>query len=144
MHIFRSMILDAPIDRVWALVREFDGVSHWNPGVTKARMETGTATAPGSVRHLDIAGGAVFRETLLELSDLEHFYTYDIIESPLPLQNYISTHRFVPITHTSQTLGIWESRFDCDPAQQNDMAHIVGDQIYIGGMTGLNAALKGG
>lgn len=143
MHVFRSMILDAPVDQVWSAVRAFDGVSGWNPAVTNARMETGSATSPGSIRHLDIVDGTVFRETLLELSDVEHFYTYDIIDSPLPVRNYVSTHRFVPITHTDQTLGIWESRFDCDMELENEMAAIVGNQIYIGGMTGLNEFLKG-
>ena len=48
-----------------------------------------------SVRHLDIADGSVFRETLLALSDQDHFYIYDIIEGPLACTNYISTHRFI-------------------------------------------------
>lgn len=143
MHVFRSMILDAPIDRVWPMVRAFDGVSGWNPAVTAARIETGNATTPGSIRHLDIADGTVYRETLLALSDLDKSYTYDIIESPLPLRNYVSTHHFIPITHTGQTLGIWESRFDCDADREAELEKVVGDQIYVGGMTGLNACLKG-
>ncbi|WP_164661629.1 SRPBCC family protein [Tropicibacter sp. Alg240-R139] len=144
MHVYRSMILDAPIDAVWSAVRAFDGVSQWNPGVTSARMETGTATSVGSIRHLDIVDGTVFRETLLELSDVDHFYTYDIIDSPLPVQNYVSTHRFIPITHTNQTLGIWESRFDCAKDLEQGMGAIVGDGIYVGAMTGLDAHLTGG
>lgn len=71
MKVFRGVILDAPIGAVWATVRPFDGVANWNPGVTAARMETGTATGIGSIRHLDIADGSVFRETLLAHSDLE-------------------------------------------------------------------------
>lgn len=143
MHVFRSMILNAPIDQVWSAIRSFDGVSEWNPAVTDARMETGAATAPGSIRHLDIVDGTVFRETLLELSDSGWFYTYDILDCPLPVRNYVSTHRLVPITHTDQTLSIWESRFDCDADAESELAAIVGDQIYIGGMTGLNDYLKG-
>ena len=143
MKVFRSVILDAPIEEVWAAVRAFDGVVHWNPGVAAARMETGSPTGVGSVRHLDIVDGTVFRETLLAHSDLEHFYTYDILESPLPCRNYVSTHRFIPITAGDKTLGIWESSFDCAADQEVALEEIVGDQIYIGGMTGLNDFLKG-
>ncbi len=143
MKVFRSMVLDAPIDRVWAAVRAFDGVVNWNPGVTGAHLESGAPTETGAIRHLDIADGSVFRETLLAHSDHEHFYTYDIIESPLPATNYVSTHRFMPVTHSGQTLGIWESTFDCAPDQADAMEKIVGDQIYIGGMTGLNDYLGG-
>ena len=142
MHVIRSMIIDAPIGTVWAAVRAFDGVSAWNPAVTGARMETGAPTAVGSIRHLDIADGSSFRETLLAHSDAEHFYTYDILDSPLPVTGYVSTHRFLAITHTDQTLSIWESRFDCDPAVAEEMDKVVGDAIYIGGMAGLDAYLK--
>lgn len=142
MHVFRSMIIDAEIDRVWAAVRNFDGVAHWNPGVELATLETGTSTATGSIRSLQIADGTVFRETLLVHSDAEWFYTYDILESPLPVTGYVSTHRFLPITHTHQTLGIWESRFVCAPDEAIEMDKIVGDAIYIGGMIGLNQFLK--
>ncbi len=143
MHVFRSFVIEAPIAAVWSAVKAFDGVSAWNPAVTAATMETGSATSPGSIRHLDIVDGTVFRETLLELSDLHHYYTYDILESPLPVRNYVSTHRFIPITHSAQTLGIWESHFDCDSDIAEDMDRAVGDQIYIGGMIGLNNHLKG-
>lgn len=143
MHVFRSMIIDAEIDRVWSAVRAFDGVADWNPGVSKATLENGTSSAVGTIRNLQIPDGTVFRETLLAHSDAEWSYTYDILESPLPVTDYISTHRFVPITHSRQTLGIWESRFVCAPDDVAEMERIVGDAIYIGGMTGLSEFLKG-
>ena len=142
MHVFRSMIIDAPLARVWAAVRDFDGVAAWNPGVTLATLENGAATETGTIRRLEIADGTAFRETLLAHSDAETFYTYDIVDSPLPVTGYVSTHRFIAISHSGQTLGIWESRFDCAPDLQSELDGIVGDQIYIGGMAGLNAYLK--
>lgn len=97
----------------------------------------------GSVRHLDIVDGSVFRETLLAHSDLEHFYSYDIIESPLPCRDYVSTHRFIVITDGDKTLGIWEGQFECTPEDENQLEAIVGDQIYRDGMRGLNEYLRG-
>ena len=143
MRVFRSVVIDASIEEVWAAVRAFDGVANWNPGVVKARMESGTPTGVGSIRFLDIVDGTVFRETLLAHSDIEHYYSYDIIEGPLPCSNYVSTHRFVPITEGNRTLGIWEGNFDCQPENENDLESIVGDQIYVNGMNGLNEYLKG-
>ena len=142
MNVMRSVILEAPIEVVWAAVRGFDQVVNWNPGVIAAQMESGTATSPGSVRHLDIVDGSVFRETLLALSDQDHFYTYDIIEGPLACTNYISTHRFIPVTDGNMTLGIWSGSFDCAPADQAELEQIVGDNIYRDGMRGLNNWLK--
>lgn len=141
MKVMRSVIIEAPVDRVWATVRAFDGVVRWNPGVTAARMESGTSTSVGAIRHLDIVDGTVFRETLLAHSDLEHFYTYDIVEGPLPCRNYVSTHRFLPVTDGNLTLGIWSGEFDCDPADEASLEAIVGDAIYRDGMRGLNSYL---
>ena len=142
MHVFRSMIIDADVSKVWAAVRAFDGVEYWNPGVVKATLENGAATATGTVRKLDIVDGTVFRETLLAHSDCDYIYTYNILESALPVTGYVSTHRFVPVTDTGKTLGIWESRFDCAPEVASEMDKVVGDAIYIGGMNGLNQFLK--
>lgn len=142
MKVMRSVIIDAPIDKVWQAVRRFDDVADWNPDVVAARMETGSSTEVGSIRALDIVDGTVFRETLLAHSDREHFYTYDIIESPLPCTNYVATHRFVEITEGDKTLGIWQGEFDCDAADIDALESIVGDTIYRGAQLALNDYLK--
>lgn len=142
MKVFRSVIIESPIDRVWAAVRGFDRVVDWNPGVTAARIESGSPTGVGSIRRLDIADGTVFRETLLAHSDVERFYTYDIVEGPLPCKDYVSTYRFIPITDGDMTLGIWSGEFTCDPADAQSLDTIVGDQIYRDAMRGLNDFLK--
>lgn len=142
MKIKRSVIIDAPIDAVWKQVRLFDAVAQWNPGVASATLESGSATATGSIRRLEIVDGSVFRETLLAHSDLEHFYTYDILESPLHCQNYIATHRFIEITDGNRTLGIWEGEFDCDPADAAELEQIVGQLIYHDAQVALNQYMQ--
>ena len=142
MKVKRSVVIEAPISRVWAAVRRFDGVVDWNPGVVAARMESGAPTEVGSVRALEIDDGSCFRETLLAHSDLEHFYTYDIIESPLACSDYISTHRFIEITDGDRTLGIWQGEFDCDPADADELESIVGDMIYLAAQRALNQYLQ--
>ncbi len=142
MKVMRSVVIDAPIERVWQTVRRFDGVAAWNPGVTAARLEHGTATEVGAVRALDIVDGSLFRETLLAHSDREHFYTYDIVDSPLPCSNYVACHRFVEITEGNRTLGIWEGEFDCDPQDAVELERIVGDGIYRDAQLALNEYLR--
>ena len=142
MKVMRSVVIDAPIAKVWQAIRRFDGVAAWNPGVSAARLESGSATEVGAVRALDIVDGSVFRETLLAHSDREHFYTYDIIESPLPCRNYIATHRLVEITEGDKTLGIWQGEFDCDPADAGALDDIVGNQIYRDAQLALNQFMQ--
>ncbi len=142
MRVMRSVVIHAPIDRVWSTVRRFDRVADWNPGVTDARMETGSPTEVGSIRVLGIADGTQFRETLLAHSDLEHFYVYDIIESPLRCRNYVSCHRFIEITEGAGTLGIWQGEFDCDPADADELESIIGDRIYRDAQLALDQYLR--
>ena len=130
MKVMRSVIIDAPIDRVWQTVRRFDGVADWNPGVTAATLERGTATEVGAIRALDIVDGSRFRETLLAHSDPDRSYSYDIIESPLTCTDYIAVHRFVEITEGAKTLGIWSGEFNCAAEHQAELEEIVGNGIY--------------
>lgn len=143
MHVFRSMIIEAPVACAWQALRRFDAVASWNPGVTGAKMESGGATEVGAVRRLEAADGSLWRETLIGHSDHEQFYAYDIVEGPLPVRNYRSKHRLIPVTHDDTTLSIWEVTFDCAAEDETEMARIVGDGIFIGGMLGLNSYLKG-
>lgn len=138
----RSVVIDAPISDVWARVRQFDGVADWNPGVALATLESGSSTEVGAIRRLEIIDGSVFRETLLAHSDLEHFYSYDIIESPLPCRNYLSSHRFIEITDGSRTLGIWQGEFDCAPDDEQILEANVGDGIYLAAQQALNLAMQ--
>ena len=142
LHVMRSVVIDAPIATVWQTIRRFDGVAEWNPGVTAARMERGAPTEVGAVRALDTADGGCFRETLLAHSDRERYYTYDIIESPLPCRDYVATHRLVEITEGDRTLGIWEGTFECDESDAEMLAGIVGEQIYRNGQLGLDQYLN--
>jgi len=142
MKVMRSVVIDAPIATVWAAVRDFDGVVNWNPGVTAATLESGTSTEVGAIRRLDIVDGSVFRETLLAHSDLEHFYTYDILESPLACRNYVACHRFVEITDGNKTLGIWQGEFDCADTLTDELDAVVGDGIYLAAQQALNSWIQ--
>ena len=144
MKVERSVIIEAPIDRVWSVVREFDGVAKWNPGVVSARMESGDPATVGSIRHLDIADGTIYRETLLAHSDTDRYYSYDIVEGPLPCTDYVSMHRFLPAAEGEHSLGIWTGEFECEPSERAALEEIVGERIYVDGMRGLNEYMKGG
>lgn len=142
MKVMRSVIIEAPINKVWSVIRQFDGVHRWNPGVSAASLELGDSTSVGAVRKLDIVDGSVFRETLLAHSDLEHFYTYDIIDSPLPCRHYVACHRLIEITDGNVTLGVWSGEFECDASDTDELESIVGDGIYLSAQQALNQYIK--
>ena len=105
-----------PADRVWASVRDFNGLPNWHPAIAESRIENGEPSDKiGCVRDFRLQNGDRMREKLLGLSDYDMFCTYSILESPMPLTNYVATLRLTPITDGDQTFIEWTAEFDCAP-----------------------------
>ena len=41
VKVVKSTILDAPVDRVWDVLRDFNGHDRWHPAVTESAIERG-------------------------------------------------------------------------------------------------------
>ena len=52
-----STVINAPIERVWRTVSDFNGLAAWMPGMKDSVIEDGKpATQVGAVRRLAMAG----------------------------------------------------------------------------------------
>jgi mxaD protein len=91
LSVVETVDIKAPVARVWVASRDFDGLHKWHPGFAKDVLTKGANNTPGTVRALTIKDGPTFTEELLAFSEKEHTYRYRIIESPLPLQDYVAT-----------------------------------------------------
>jgi hypothetical protein len=137
-EVYVSSIIDAPLEKVWEVVRDFNALARWHPLVAKSCIEDGLpADAIGCVRNFQLTGsGETIREQLLALSDVEHFCTYSILESPLPVRNYVATLRLRRITTTGQTFGEWQSKFDT-PHGEEESACATIKSIYEDGFASI-------
>jgi Polyketide cyclase / dehydrase and lipid transport len=116
-----SSVINAPVERVWDYIRDFNGLPKWFPGVTDSHIEAGPAVNQvGCVRNFGLEGGPRIREQLLELSDRDHRWEYKMIECPLPIQNYVAMVRLSAGDGKSTKIEI-SSQFDAPPAQEKDM-----------------------
>jgi hypothetical protein len=90
--VVRSTIIDATIERVWAVLRDFNSHDRWHDVVAQSRIEGGQASSQvGCVRSFTLKDGNRIREQLLSLSDEEYKSTYCIVEATVPLQRYVAT-----------------------------------------------------
>src|SRR5262250_2664609 len=97
--IMRSAIVNAPIDAVWRVLRDFNSHHHWHPAVATSEIEDGLPSdQPGCVRRFRLRDGAELREQLIALSDREFSLAYCILDSPIPLLDYVATVRLRPVT----------------------------------------------
>ena len=68
MRIFKSAVIDAPVEKVWTVLRCFDGVVKWNSGVVEARIENGEPNdRVGCIRRLVLPDGKVHPCEIVEL-----------------------------------------------------------------------------
>ena len=83
-----STVINAPIERVWRTVADYNGLPSWMPGMKDSTIEPGKKpTEIGAVRKLGMAGTKeVLRERLEALDDKTHTITYSVLEGPLPVR----------------------------------------------------------
>jgi len=140
--VIRSAVIDAPIDRVWAVLRDFNSHDRWHPAVASSRMENDVGgDVVGGVRQFSLTDGAELREQLLRHSDREYTVTYCILDSPLPLFDYVATMRLKPVTDGNQTFWDWRAQFRAPDDRAAALENLVGQQIYEAGFSGLRKFL---
>jgi len=142
---YASSVIAAPIEQVWARIRDFNGLPEWHPGVKASAIEDGgPSDRVGCIRRLTLADGGTIRETLLALSDAETYYAYDIVESPLPVANYRATLRLRPVSDGNRTYAEWEAHFEPSPPDQRaDAEHMISTAVFQGGFDGLKQHFGG-
>lgn len=142
---YHSTVLDAPAGLVWALVRDFNALPAWHPGIARSEIEEGRAPdSVGCVRSFTLADGAHIREKLLSLCDQTMSFTYDFQTSPIPARNYQATVRLTKVTKGDRTFAEWWAAFDCDPGKETELIPLFRDGVFRTGFEALKGKLAGG
>ncbi|MEZ5925478.1 MAG: SRPBCC family protein [Hyphomicrobiaceae bacterium] len=143
-RVYVSSVINAPAARVWERVRDFNGLPRWHPRIRESRIENGEpADKVGCVRDFRLQNGDRIREKLLGLSDHDLFCTYTILESPMPLENYVATLRLTPVTDGDRTFVEWSADFDCAPDMESDLVNGIGMNVFQGGFDALKRHFSG-
>ena len=144
-QVYTSSVINAPAARVWERVRDFNGLPKWHPRIRDSRIEDALpADKVGCIRHFHLQNGDMIREQLLGLSDYDMFCTYSILESPMPLEDYIATLRLTPVTEGDRTFIEWSAEFSCDPADESDLVTGIGGDVFQIGFDALKRHFGGG
>jgi NADPH:quinone reductase len=144
-RVTRSTIIDAPIERVWAVLRDFNSHARWHDAVEASRIEGHERSDQvGCVRNFTLRDGNRIREQLLSLSDNEHRSTYCIVESTVPLQRYVASVTLKPVTDGNRTFWHWESSFTTPPGRERELHDLVAQGVYETGFSNLRRHLQQG
>jgi len=130
-EVSRSITVQADASTVWQSVGPFCAIRDWHPAIeTCAEEKIGGAMH----RRLGTADGAEFLEEQLAHDDAAMSYSYAIIESPLPVQDYEST---ISVDESGDGAVItWESTFEPNGVTAEEATTIVAG-IYDAGLEAL-------
>jgi len=143
IRVYTSSVIDAPADRVWGMIRDFNGLPKWHPAIAESRIENyRKADEIGCVRLFSLKDGGIIREKLLALSDFEYSCTYSILESPMGVDNYVATLKLTPITDGDRTFAEWSAEFDCAPGREQALSENIGQGVFQGGFDALKRLLR--
>jgi hypothetical protein len=138
--VYRSTVLNAPADRVWRDLRDFNGLANWHPLIVVSRIEKDDpADKVGCVRNLQLKDGVRIREKLLSLSDYDYACTSAIIDSTMDLREYIATLRLFPVTEGNRCFIEWSAEFDCLPEKVAELTETIEGGMF---QTGFDALKK--
>jgi len=143
IQVYASTVIDAPAPKVWSVIRDFNALPQWHPLIAESRIEGNQASDKvGCIRSFRTRDGGAIREQLLTLSDYEFECAYSILESPMGVANYIAKLKLTPVTDGDRTFAEWSAEFDCDPARERELADLVGNKVFQGGLAALKSQVK--
>ncbi|MDX2204929.1 MAG: SRPBCC family protein [Hyphomicrobiaceae bacterium] len=143
-RVYASSVIDAPAAKVWEKVRDFNALPRWHPRIRESRIENGEPPDKiGCVRDFRLQNGDRLREKLLGLSDYDMFCTYSILESPMPLTDYMATLRLTPISDGNRTFIEWTAEFECAAEVAAELADGIGNNVFQAGFDALKRQMAG-
>jgi uncharacterized protein YndB with AHSA1/START domain len=144
VKVYTSSVINAPADRVWSALRDFNALPKWHPAIAESRIEGNEpADKVGCVRDFTLKDGGRIRERLLALSDFDYSCTYSILESPMGVSNYVATLKLTPITDGNRSFAEWTAEFDCEPGREAQLAQTIGQGVFQGGFDALKRSFGG-
>ena len=140
---YASAIIKAPVETVWSLIRNFNGLPDWVPIIADSKIEGGLhPDVVGCVRSFHTTDGSHIRERLLTLDDARHTFAYNFEKPAFPVKNYIATVRLMPVTHTEHTFAEWEAVFDEALGDEGKYVEIISRDVFAAGWKALNEKIK--
>jgi hypothetical protein len=116
-------------DKLWQAMGSFAAIGKWHPMMEKVESQ---GENKGSIRTLQLIGGAKLVERLEEISPTERLYRYSILESPLPISDYFSEIRVKDNGDGTSTVE-WSSDFNVKSGNEKDVVKTV-QEVYQAGL----------
>lgn len=140
---YASTVIDAPVEAVWGIVRDFSALPAWLPGLGACQIEGGLPPdAVGCIRSFKLGDGQV-RERLLELDDCRYRFAYNFEEPAFPVRNYHAVFELIPVTAGDRTFAQWSATFDEAGGDEGKYEAIISRDVFASGLQSLAGMARG-
>lgn len=129
-----SIEIAAAPETAWALVGNPAALSDWHPAVA-------TSEVSERVRRCTLVGGGSLVEPIVEHSDQDRFYVYDIAEGPFPTRTYRS--RIAVEDANGGSRLVWRTDFETDASASEPELSETFAGIYRNGLEAARDRLEG-
>jgi len=139
--VYISDVIDAPIEKVWKVMRDFNDMPSYHPAIKKSIIEgEHPSDQVGCVRRLTLADGFV-REVLLEsVRQRQPAYT-TIIEGTLPVRCYLAGVRLHRVSEGNRTFAEWWADFEVVGADRDTIVAHIGKNVFAAGFKAVASKL---
>ena len=139
-----SAVIDAPVEAVWAIVRDFSALPSWVPGLGPCHIEGGLAPdVVGCVRAFQLGDGTPVTERLTMLDDSRYTFAYTFVTPAFPVEDYQATFQLIPVTNGDRTFARWNARFDEAPGDKGKYERIISQDVFASGLAALAKLAQG-
>jgi mxaD protein len=143
LKVEESVQINAPANKVWEKISNFNDLGAWHPAVKSTEITSGENNKVGAMRLLTLQDGGTIKEKLLGYNSKKMTFKYTIIESVLPVSSYVSSVTVTPEKDNTSKV-VWKGSFkrkdlsDKPAAGQDDeTATKTITSVYRGGLDNL-------
>ena len=137
-NVSMNATIPASAAEVWKIISDFNGLPKFVAAIVNSTME---GSGIGAVRTLTLGDGGQILEKLEGLDEQAQSLTYSIVNSPLPLENYLATVQVKDLGE-NQCEIVWSSTFDPKGAPEAEAKKVV-EGVYSLGFDGLKKMYGG-
>lgn len=120
LSVEKTLVINANADEVWAFAGGWTSLDNLAPSAIASILSNGNMV--GSFRKVNLKGGGIVEETMIDKSETS--YSYVMTKSPLPLSNYTSTISVKDIGNGKSEF-VWKSNFMADGVADAEAIKII-------------------
>ncbi|HKL19355.1 MAG TPA: SRPBCC family protein [Halalkalibaculum sp.] len=132
-------IIEADAEKVWELAGDFSRLDSFVEAIADCSSD---GKESGAIRTLTLQDGSKVKEKLQSINHENHTLNYSIVESEMPIKNYVGTMQVKDLGNNRSEFT-WSSEFRSENGQEEEMKQAL-EGLYSLGMEGLQNHFKSG